>query len=40
MASATHSFEWAFAAATIFLVVGIAGYVFMLGRIEPIPEPA
>jgi ACS family D-galactonate transporter-like MFS transporter len=38
--SITHSFSWAFAAATIFLLIGIAGYVFLLGRIEPIPEPA
>ena len=37
---ATHSFSGAFAAATIFLLIGIAGYVFLLGRIEPIPEPA
>jgi MFS transporter, ACS family, D-galactonate transporter len=36
---ATHSFSWAFLAAAGFLVVGIAGYVFLLGRIEPIPEP-
>lgn len=37
---ATHSFSGAFVAATVFLLVGIAGYVFLLGRIEPIPEPA
>lgn len=37
---ATHSFAGAFAAATIFLLVGIAGYIFLLGRMEPIPEPA
>lgn len=37
---ATHSFSWAFGAAAIFLVMGISGYVFLLGRIEPIPEPA
>ena len=37
---ATHSFSWGFVAATVFLFVGIAGYVFLLGRIEPIPEPA
>jgi len=37
---ATHSFSWAFVAATVFLFVGIAGYVFLLGRMEPIPEPA
>jgi MFS-type transporter involved in bile tolerance (Atg22 family) len=36
---ATHSFSWAFGAAAAFLVIGIAGYVFLLGRIEPIPEP-
>jgi MFS transporter, ACS family, D-galactonate transporter len=38
--AATHSFSWAFAAAAAFLVLGIAGYVFLLGRIEAIPEPA
>lgn len=37
---ARNSFSGAFAAATIFLLIGIAGYVFLLGRIEPIPEPA
>jgi len=35
----THSFYWAFGAAAGFLAVGIAGYVFLLGRIEAIPEP-
>ena len=38
--NATHSFSWAFGAAAAFLVIGIAGYVFLLGRIVPIPEPA
>lgn len=37
---ARNSFSGAFAAATVFLLIGIAGYVFLLGRIEPIPEPA
>ena len=37
---ATHSFSWAFAAAGIFLLIGIAGYVFLLGSMEPVPEPA
>jgi MFS family permease len=37
---ATHSFSGAFIAATAFLLVGIAGYVFLLGRIEAIPDPA
>jgi MFS transporter, ACS family, D-galactonate transporter len=35
----TNSFSGAFTAAAIFLVFGICGYVFLLGRIEPIPEP-
>jgi len=38
---ATHSFSAAFIAAAAFLVVGIAGYVLLLGPMEPIaPEPA
>jgi cyanate permease len=37
--SASHSFEAAFVTAAIILVLGIVGYVFLLGRIEPIPEP-
>lgn len=40
IAQATHSFFWAFGAATAFLVVGIAAYVFLLGRIEAIAEPS
>jgi MFS transporter, ACS family, D-galactonate transporter len=37
--SATHSFAAAFVTATIILLLGIVGYVFLLGRIESIPEP-
>jgi MFS family permease len=37
---ATNSYSLAFVAATVFLLVGIAGYVFLLGRIVPIPDPA
>jgi len=37
--SATHSFSSAFVTATAILLLGIAGYIFLLGRIEPIPEP-
>ncbi len=37
---ATRSFFWAFAVAGIFLLVGIAGYIFLLGSMEPVPEPA
>lgn len=40
IASATHSFKSAFATATVILLLGIAGYAFLLGKIEPIPEPA
>ena len=36
----TRSFYWAFAVAAGFLALGVAGYIFLLGRIEPIPEPA
>jgi MFS family permease len=35
----TNSYSGAFTVAAIFLVVGIAGYVVLLGQIEPIPEP-
>ncbi|MGB9433097.1 MAG: MFS transporter [Candidatus Acidiferrum sp.] len=37
--SATHSFASAFVTAAVILSVGIVGYAFLLGRIEPIPEP-
>ena len=37
---ATHSFSWAFGVATVFLFIGIAGYVFLLGNMAPIPDPA
>jgi ACS family D-galactonate transporter-like MFS transporter len=36
----THSYFWAFAIASIYLLVGIASYIFLLQRIEPVPpEP-
>ena len=37
---ATNSFAWAFVVPTVFLLVGIAGYIFLLGGMEPVPEPA
>jgi ACS family D-galactonate transporter-like MFS transporter len=37
--AATHSFASAFIAAATILLLGIGGYAFLLGRIEPIPEP-
>jgi MFS transporter, ACS family, D-galactonate transporter len=39
IASTTRSFAAAFATSTAILFVGIAAYLFLLGRIEPIPEP-
>ncbi len=35
--TATHSFAWAFGVAAAYLLVGIASYIFLLGRIERIP---
>jgi len=37
---ATSSFTNAFLAAAAFLLVGIFSYLFVLGKIEPIAEPA
>jgi sugar phosphate permease len=37
--AATHSFAAAFVTAAAVLLLGIAGYIFLLGRIEAIPEP-
>jgi ACS family D-galactonate transporter-like MFS transporter len=35
--SARHSFAWAFGFAAIYLLLGISAYIFLLGRIEPVP---
>jgi ACS family D-galactonate transporter-like MFS transporter len=35
--AARHSFAWAFGVAGVYLVIGIAAYVLMLGKIEPVP---
>lgn len=37
---ATHSFAGAFLVAGTVLAVGISFYIFVLGRLEPIPEPS
>jgi MFS transporter, ACS family, D-galactonate transporter len=37
--TATSWFAPAFLTAAVILLMGIAGYVFLLGRMEPIPEP-
>ena len=39
LAGPTNSFGRAFAAAAIILLLGICAYIFLLGRIEQIPEP-
>jgi MFS family permease len=36
LVTASHSYAWAFGAAAVYLVIGIAAYIFLLGRIEPI----
>jgi MFS transporter, ACS family, D-galactonate transporter len=39
LVSARQSYAWAFGVSAIYLVIGIAGYLFLLGRIEPmLPE--
>lgn len=35
----THSFTNAFLVAGVVLLTGVAAFVFLLGRIEPVPEP-
>ncbi len=36
----THSYAWAFGIAAIYLLIGIASYLFLLGKIETVPlEP-
>jgi ACS family D-galactonate transporter-like MFS transporter len=37
---ATNSFANAFLVAGIILIIGIVSFAFILGRIEPVPEPA
>jgi sugar phosphate permease len=38
--AATKSYSWAFIAAAAVLVMGISAYVFLLGDMAPIAEPA
>ncbi len=39
--AATKSYAWAFGISAIYLVIGIAGYLFLLGKLEQItPQPA
>jgi sugar phosphate permease len=36
LVASRHSFAWAFGASAIYLLIGIASYLFLLGRIEPV----
>jgi sugar phosphate permease len=36
----THAYAWAFVISAIYLLIGIASYIFLLGRIEQIPQDA
>jgi MFS family permease len=41
LVSAFHSYAWAFGVAAAYLAVGIASYIFLLGKIERMhPKPA
>jgi ACS family D-galactonate transporter-like MFS transporter len=37
LVAARQSYALAFGVSAIYLLIGIAGYVFLLGRIEPMP---
>jgi dipeptide/tripeptide permease len=39
MVTAFHSYTWAFGVAGIYLTIGIAAYVLLLGKLEPEAEP-
>jgi sugar phosphate permease len=34
----THAYAWAFGISAVYLLIGIASYIFLLGRIEQIPQ--
>jgi dipeptide/tripeptide permease len=38
LVTARHSFTWAFGVCAIYLLIGISAYIFLLGRIEPVPS--
>ncbi len=37
LVAARQSFAWAFGVSAVYLLIGIAGYIFLLGRIEQMP---
>lgn len=40
LVTARHSFAWAFGTSAIYLLVGMGGYLFLLGKIEPMTPEA
>ncbi len=38
LVEARHSYAWAFGVSAVYLVIGITGYIVLLGKIEPMPE--
>jgi ACS family D-galactonate transporter-like MFS transporter len=38
--AATHNYQWAFRIAAIYLLIGIASYLFLFGKIEPFAPAA
>jgi len=38
LVAARQSYAWAFGVAFVYLLIGIAAYIFLLGKIEPIPS--
>lgn len=39
LVAARHSFAWAFGVAAVYLAIGLCSYLFLLGKIEPVPMP-
>ena len=37
LVAARHSYAWAFGVSVVYLLIGIAAYIVLLGRIEPMP---
>jgi hypothetical protein len=40
LVAARQSYAWALGVSAVYLLIGIAGYIFLLGRIEPMPMKA
>jgi dipeptide/tripeptide permease len=38
LVAARHSFALAFSVSAAYFLIGIGGYIFLLGRIEPMPS--